>query len=287
MQEMNVNLDDISTEELIKLYHKHWTGSISSFAKQHSLNRGNFSSWLSGKKSSSVSENVVKKYLEGLWSETKTEEKAISILPSSNITLSEECMDTQMEKHQLTTSRLTMRDIKTKLKVNSPASMIKIVTLANDGLEKLFFVDIDNMIGNFAKELSIFDNIPNVHIIIFISNKTISSHVNDTLTKPWFSLMRAKTISKNAADILMATTASSFNLLLPESISFYLISNDGFIGELKEIIHSVSPQRECVCGTPEIVLSFVQRLLSKQDIIQISHFSNVVVRAEIGMSNIQ
>jgi|SRR5436853_3168506 len=219
------NIDNYSSQELIYFFNKFWGGSKSSFAHEYDIHKGNFSKWVDGKnkKESYISCKAVKIFLVKYHTDVIMMANTEEIKPNYLIK---------------------------KLRCNPPAVLEKIVTISNLGkLGTLVFVDVDNMIGDIAR-LSCYDNTTS-HIILFISNKTISAHVHFELKKPHFSLVRARTTSKNAADTVLSVTASSLNLMLPKIINFVIISRDGFIGELKETMNLIVGDRNIQCGSPE------------------------------------
>ena len=231
-------LKNATSEQLIILFKQHWTGgkdSISAFAKYANINRGNLSLYLSGKKESSATEKAIRCYLFKVYTQdAHILEQEIKSVPEGIL------------------GKINLK----------PHAIVEKITKLSTVIKSLFFIDCDNDMATMVNEYTAKLN-NDTHFIFIVSRKAITSQVSTQLNKPWFSLCRATTQSKNAADVLLTVLVTHLNLTLSTHINFFIVSQDGFIKEL--LLSFEESDRRCFMGNHTDLSTLF--LLSQQDLI--------------------
>lgn len=213
-----LKIDEVNyyTQDQLRYYFSLiWKESQTSFAKKYNINQGNFSSWMRNKKPSNVASETVRNLIREFLGSPK--------------------------KEQIRCKNMEIRHIFDLVKENQFK------------YERLYFIDVDNLIGTFIN-----NSVPKIcsnekYLFIFvISSSNESQNIAVRLNRSNFYVTVSNSGAKNAADIILTSLASSLNISLSGKIDFYLVSNDGFISALRDTLISLGMgDRKVMGGKPE------------------------------------
>jgi hypothetical protein len=235
-------LNNLSDEEVIKLWENKWVESKSNFCKRYQISKCNFSRCVNRKKDDIISVLAIKEYLSG----------------DKNIYMNKQCID---PKHVM-----SIKNVYSKI--------IKIIQ-DDKNIDKLIFVDGDNVVDKL--NIITLLNKSNSHTIICYTNGYMSHLISDDR----FTIFNSITAEKDAADIALSSLMYLLNIYIRNDIIFYIISSDRCFDEVSAQLTDYNFDRFCIVITKDenivekIYSSNREKYLEKYSVSDILNMSNI------------
>jgi hypothetical protein len=228
--DLETEVKALTSPQLVQMWWRLWNDTPRAFCKLMQINGGNFSCWLRGRKSSPTSANAVREWLVKLW---KGELGTNYPCCLNNTQLADEQQCDNVFKKIFEQNKV-MTDLKDVPRV--------VLDRVPQGLDTVVFVDVENgghVLRGFNPESA-----PNTHIVITLRRGLLHWTASQTarVHSSHVSLVSTKTIMPDAADSTITILMAMLSVSLPESVAFYLVTNDHFAGE---VCAQLSTQRVC------------------------------------------
>jgi hypothetical protein len=232
-------LRNLSDDELIELWRRRWKGSQTQFAREYSLDQGNFSSWLRKKKQAPCMARAVFSFLSG------KDPDYYSYFPSSlpdRIAAVPDPRDPKIIEAFLVRS-LTLKQLLHRFE------RISLMDTQRT-LKGIIFLDADQYISPILE----FSEYPHLetyyHFVICISQKSFPRRLVKYLDKEWVSLLVSDFTAKDAADGDFIYAAASLNQKLEGwTVPFFFVTEDHFAQGLKSRMDELG-YRKCSIVLP-------------------------------------
>jgi hypothetical protein len=235
-------LRKMTNEELARVWKERWKGSQNKFAREYSLNQGNFSRWLQGKKDSMKSVKAVFRFLMGVGPEFD--------LPSEDIP--------PQEIVYRAGPRKDAREVFRESSITLKELMIRIENILSERLYGIVFLDADQ----YIHPIESFSSQPHLHshfhFVICVSEKCLPRSLIRYLKEEWISVLVNESGVRDAADVDLTVAVTCLNQKLwGYPLPFTLVSRDHFVHLLKRRLDELS-YRECLVYHPSKVVDFLQ-----------------------------